>query len=308
MRAIVRHTTSAPAMSAEPSPTLARPGLTLIAIAFVALWCEQVSHELTHGFAALLAGKDWQGISFWASASAWPEGVTPSAAGDGIVAGSAAILNILAAFVSMVLFGGPWARARPLTRLFLFYFAAYSWFAGFGYLLFDPLFAGEGSAGDWAKVTMLLGGSWLAVRLPLILIGSAGTISGYFYFGRAGLRLAAYGDSGIAERGRRLKVGRLLFLAPYVAVNTVFTLLALNHPLGITGLVIVAMKVWLGFIGLFWAYMIVFVWMELKDPPADLTPLPAGPLSPRLLALCVVLLVVALLTGPGVALGPNGLP
>ncbi len=293
-------------MSEQPS--LARPGLVCIAVAFIALWCEQVSHELSHGLAALLAGKDWLGISFWASASNWPEGVTPSDTGDGIVSGSAAIVNILVAVGCSALFRKPWAQARPHARLFLFYLGAYSYFAGFGYLLIDPLFANPGSAGDWAKVTMLLGGSWLKVRLPLILIGTAGTIFGYFHFGRAGLRLAAYGTADVTDRKRRLKVGRLLFIAPYVAVNIVFTLLAFTHPLGATGEVIVAMKVWLGFIGLFWAYMIVFVWMELKETPTDVTPLPNEPVSARLLVVCAVLLMIALLTGPGIAFFPDAFP
>ncbi len=268
----------------------------ILIVAFVALCCEQILHEVCHGIAALLVGASWDQLWFWASASSWPEGASPGLWQQMIISGSAAVLNILCALVCIALFNRNGMVQKPFVRLFLLYFGGYSLFAGFGYLFFDPIFANPKSAGDWAKIVMLLGGGW-NVRLPILLIGVAGTVYGYFWVGKAALQFTS-GD--MADPVNRKKTGTTLLLLPYLFVNAAFTILAIWHPLGVKGLFVVSLKLWSGFSGFLWAYLIKYQWGKYHGPFANETPIPDQLNRNGLIVAVVMLLVIVFILLPGV--------
>lgn len=269
-----------------------------LAVAFVAAFLQQILHEAVHGLTALAVGKDWVFLNLFASGSRWPG--APSEAGDALVAASAAVFNIFCGAACVLLFGRPDAARRPLWRLFLLYFGAYSIFAGFGYLMFDAAFfkPGGGNVGDWRKVIAFLGGAWEA-RLPIFLVGVAGSLYGFFWAPYSAARL---GD-GRLDKPSRVRLALSLLLVPYLVVNTVFTVLAIWHPLGGAGVLLVFFKYWFGYIGLFWGFFIAAYWADFKDPIAGLSPLPGRPATSWMIAALVALgAAVALLT-PAVPAG-----
>ena len=261
--------------------------LTVLLVALLAEGVEQVFHEAVHAVAALAVGARLEGFQLWAVLHGWPQG-EGTAWREGIIAGSAALLDIVLAVACMLAFRR--MQSRPVLRLFVFYLGAYSLFSGFGYLLVDPLFASESSVGDWAKVTMLLGGSW-AVRVPIILVGAAGTVYGYFWMGRAAERFL-WVDA--ADASARRRAGLVLCVAPYLFVNLVFSLLTFEHPVGVEGMVATLLKFWLGFGGFVWAYLIVFQWSAYAGPYPDASPL-TNRLSPALPLLALAWLALVLL-------------
>lgn len=267
--------------------------LVVVLVALLAGGLEQFFHEAVHAVAALAVGARLEAFQFWAVAHGWADG-EGGVWQEGVIAGSAALMNIALAVLCMVAFG---RLRQPLWRLFVFFLGVYSLFSGFGYLLVDPLFANPDSAGDWAKVTMLLGGSW-NVRLPIIAVGAAGTVYGYFWMGRAAERFV-WGEAGLTRR----RAGLVLCVLPYLVVNLVFSLLALDHPVGIEGTVATLLKFWLGFSGFVWAYLIVFQWSAWGGPYRDASPLsdrlpPALPLlALGYLALAILVLLPGLYPG-----------
>jgi hypothetical protein len=141
---------------------------------------------------------------------------------------------------------------------------------------------------------MFFGGGW-EVRSPVIVIGGAGIVAGYFWVGKAAMRFTAPSRNGVCRKD----IGLLLCIYPYVAVNLIYTLFGAFHPLGWQGFLIIASQLWLGYSGFFWAYMINFVWSEPVVEPEHPTPVPAPGLNHSWLvmaalsfALSVVLLFV----------------
>ncbi len=268
-----------------------------IAIAIVAVLAEQIGHEITHGIAAIIVGKDWQILNLFAVYSVWPGDA--DAFGDGVVAASAALLNIFTGFVAIFFFGTATFANRPTWRLFWLYFAGFSLLAGFGYLMVDPLFyrPGGGNLGDWQKIVDLLGGTW-AVRAPISAVGAAGVLLVFFWLPRAVMKL---GDGSI-ERTSRVSLARTLLLVPYLVVCTVLTVMALWHPLGMNGLVLMAMKYWMGFSAFFWGFFIAGYWAKLEQPISNPTPLPAGPARGWIAGAAVGLVVASALLLPGIEL------
>jgi hypothetical protein len=153
------------------------------------------------------------------------------------------------------------------------YLAAYSLFAGFGYLMVDPLFYRPGqSLGDWKQVVAWFGGGW-EVRFPLILGGAAGTLWAMTWLSRSTLRFLA----GPVDRVARVRLALVLLLVPYVGVNFMLTVLSLWHPIGVQGTVIALLKYWSGYVGFFWGFFIAGYWMRAPLPFADATDLPDRP-------------------------------
>src|SRR5262245_43252859 len=187
------------------------------AIALFAATLEQLVHEVCHGVTSLLVGQRWEALHFFASLSTWPG--QGSALGDGLVAGSAAVLNILCAIAAMLLLPRRLFAGRPLLRLLVFYFAAFSLLSGFGYLMFDPLFYNPRgpNLGDWKEIVGLLGGTW-AVRAPIAAIGGAGVLFGFFWLPRAAL---GFRIDGLTPADKRPFLVRMLLL-PYLFINAVF--------------------------------------------------------------------------------------
>src|SRR5215211_7435082 len=114
------------------------PVANILMIAFVALCLEQVVHETSHGVAAYLVGARWERLFFWAADWDLPEGSPAGALREGIIASSAALVNIVCALACIFWLSHRQAGGGPFLRPFLFFFGAYSLFAGFGYIFFDP--------------------------------------------------------------------------------------------------------------------------------------------------------------------------
>jgi hypothetical protein len=244
----------------------------VLAVALLAMLAEQILHEATHGVVAVLVGRRWEMWNLFAVGSSWPDELAGSAWGTGLTAGSAAAVNIFCGVVCVLAFTRPWLASRPMWRLFVFYFGSFSLFAGFGYLMVDPLFykAGGTNIGDWKTIVQLLGGGW-AARLPIAVAGMAGVLWGFFWVPRAALQ---FGE-GELDRAGRARVALSLLVVPYLVVNTVMTLLALWHPLGISGLWLVVFKQWFGFFGFFWGFFMASHWLTVKPTSAARTPLPS---------------------------------
>lgn len=271
------------------------PGLALTttSLALLAALLQQLIHESTHGLTTLAFGGVWEELNFFymrgepGTPGPWPVIVTK---------GGAAIVNIVIALAGVALYRRPALVLRPTLRLFVLYSTAYHALTGFGYLLFDPIFAKEGSLGDWANIVMLFGGGW-EVRIPIMLVGAVGTVAFFFWIGRAALRLTR-GD--YRDRATRVRGGLVTLLVPYLAVNVVFSVLALFHTLGAGGTVMALIKMWFGTIGLMWGYLICFVWSPDKGPYGDETALPERVPVVWVVATLVLLAVSAVFLVPGI--------
>jgi hypothetical protein len=274
--------------SAEQGPIPYSTMLGVFLVALLGATLAQVSHEGTHAVAALLVGAQLRHFHLFAVDHTYP-----SPWQSGVIAGSAAIVNILCAGLCILAF--PRIRG-PFLRLLVFYFGAYCLFMGFGYLMVDPLIESANpdseGLGDWARVVKLLGSSW-AVRLPIMAVGGAGTVFGYFWMGRAAQHFR-WGDPGNVPAQRRL--GLVLCILPYVGVNLIYSVLVfVSHPVGDAGRLFTLAQYWLGYSGFFWAFMIKFFWGKYEGPFANETLLP-GRLDVRwaLGALVPVVLIIAL--------------
>lgn len=242
--------------------------INALAAAVLGALVAQVLHEACHGVAAVLVGGQWRAFNLFAVD--WgPE--TLEDARKLAIEASPALLNILSGLLAVFLFGRVWVRQRPMAGLFLMYTAGYSMLMGFGYLFVDPLFYQPGgeSLGDWKKVIDMLGGSW-AVRLPLLLVGVGGVLWTFFWLAWAALRFA----SDATDKVERRQVALPLLLVPYLAINVLFTVLSLWHPLGAEGIFVVAFQYWFGYSGFFWAFFLAGYWLDVKAPLADTRPLP----------------------------------
>jgi hypothetical protein len=238
----------------------------ILLTAFLAVSMVQILHETTHAALGLACGASIEVFSLWGVHLGWPS--PPGFWQEIVIAGSAALVNIICAGISQV--GLATVHGKPLLRLWIFFFGAYSLFMGFGYLLIDPLLFEVKSSGDWVTVIKLLGGLW-SIRLPIFVIGCAGTIYGYFWVGNAA-RHFTLGDRRTGQQ--RTRVGLLLCLMPYLMWNGVFSLLAFWHPRGISGTLGILLQFWLGYLGFFWAFMIQFVWSTDGSDLEPATPLP----------------------------------
>ena len=160
---------------------------TTISVALAAAVVNQVLHEGTHVIVALAVG-DVARVQLFAV-----DTVAEGRAAQLLVAGSAAIVNIVAAAVAYSL-----ARrmTAPVRRLAVVLFAGFSAATGFGYLMFDAIFASPtNQVGDWKVVVQLLGGG-AAVRIPLFLIGGAGWVGTMFLLARASWWFVSTGPDG----------------------------------------------------------------------------------------------------------------
>lgn len=245
--------------------------LNILSAALLGALGAQVFHEACHGIVAVLVGAEWQAFNLFAVLWGFPG--MPNETGALIVEASPALLNILTGFLAVWLFGRAIKRKRVMPALFWMYFAGYSLFMGFGYLLVDPLFYQPGSqqVGDWQKVVEALGGSW-AVRIPILLVGAGGMLWGFFWLARAVLRFV----TDATDKAERVRVSLPLMLIPYLAVNVLFTILSFWHPLGSDGVFIIAFQYWFGYVGFFWAFFLAAYWLDVNKPLSNPVALPEG--------------------------------
>lgn len=266
--------------------------LLILPIALSAAILTQLFHESVHALTALLVGAKIDYVSFYVIETNWPiAGIDLIPFREALIAGSAAVFNILLAGICMTLFN---KIKNPSQRLFVFYLGAYSLFLGCGYLLIDPLRASPDSLGDWAKVVMFLGGSW-TIRLLVFLIGGVGTVYGYFWMGSTAQHFN-YEEKKKALNYKML--GVLLCLIPYIVINIMLTITAFAQ--GSPGAFFALFLYWGGYLGFFWAFMIKFVWSKYEGHFPDETFIPSRTtFLPLLIAILLTLLVVFIL-GPGI--------
>lgn len=262
--------------------------INLFLAGLVGVGIAQLSHELFHGLTAMVVGGDLERFSVWAVQTSLPEDITARLWREGLVKGLAAPLNILVAVVCAAMLR---RRLSSNAHLVIFYLAAYSGFLGFGYLMIDPLFANEESAGDWARVTMMLGGHWW-VRLPIIACGIGGTIFGYFWVGSEASHMMAH---PIENRRDRIRSGFLICVMPYVVNNLIFSVLALQHPLGAKGFFISLSQYWLGYCGLVWAFLIKFVWSPPGSDPDRESLVPTTTQTSLVISATIIYVAIAIL-------------
>jgi len=232
----------------------------------------QIFHEACHGITAVLVGAEWQAFNLFAVLWDWPG--APDETGTVLVEALPALLNILLGFLGVFLFRQSAHHQRAMSALFWMYFAGYNLFMGFGYLLVDPLFYQPGSeqVGDWQKVIQIFGGSW-AVRLPILLVGVAGVLWGFFWLARSTLRFA----NDASDKAERVRISLPLLLLPYLAINVLFTVLAIWHPLGGQGIFVVAFQYWFGYVGFFWGFFLAAYWLDVHQPVPNPIALPEQP-------------------------------
>lgn len=259
--------------------------------AFSGALAVQVLHESCHALAAVLVGAQLKAFNLFAVLWEWRGAAsTPGAL---IIEANPALVNIATGLVAAFLFQRGYARRRPMLNLFLMYFAGYSVFMGFGYLLVDPLFYQPGgeSLGDWKKVIDMLGGSW-AVRIPILLVGAAGVLWGFFWLARAALRFAR----NATDSAERVRVALPLLLVPYLSIALFFSVLSLWNPMGAAGIFVVTFQYWFGTIGFFWAFFLAAYWLDVKTPNADPLPLPEKLSRPwAIAAACAALVAIGIL-------------
>ena len=265
--------------------------INALAAAFLAALTAQLLHEFMHGAAAALVGNDWQAFNLFAVLWAWQG--APDTTRALIIEANPALINLITGLLAVWLFKR--TATRPMLRLYLMYFAGYSLFMGFGYLLTDPLFYDPASAqlGDWKKVIDLFGGSW-AIRLPLIALGAGGVLLGFFWLARSAMRFA----TDATDKAQRASTARRLLLLPYLIVNGLFTIMAFWHPVGPDGIFIIVFQYWFGYVGLFWAFFLAAYWLKFETPYRDVSALPDRLVRPGVFLATLGLIVAVALFLP----------
>jgi hypothetical protein len=255
---------------------------------------QQVQHETVHGATALLVGKQLEFLNLFAAGSSWKG--EPRPALDAAVAGAGAVADIAFGAVCVVLFSKNAFLVRPAWRLFFFYSAGFCLLSGFGYLMVDALFfeADDSNVTDWQKVIQYLGGGW-EVRLPVLLAGAAGSLFPFFWLPNAALRFT----DATLSRDVRVRISAGVLLIPYLTVSILLTCLAVWHPLGPGGFVLVTLKTWVGYSAFFWSFLIAGYWAKVGESMPRRSPLPARPGRRWLLAALAGVCVAAILLLPG---------
>ena len=281
----------------EPVPHVAGPRFsarlrTTISVALAAAVVSQVLHEGTHVLVALAVG-DVARVQLFAV-----DTIADGRAAQLLVAGSAAIVNIVAAAIAFSL-----ARrmTSPIPRLGVLIFAGFSAATGFGYLMFDAVFASPtNQVGDWKVVVQLLGGG-AAVRVPLFLIGGAGWVGTMFLLARASwwfVSTVPDADGAVRpDRAERMRTAAVVLLAPYLTTCVFLTVLVVpSHPLGASGVVASLPHYWLGYSLFIWAFGLGGPWLRVNAVGAPVTPLRSR--SRSALAMGATAIAVALALTP----------
>jgi uncharacterized membrane protein len=262
--------------------------LIFVLVALTAALMSQIVHEMTHALAMWTVGNGVEVIQLFAV-----KGVPVVDEGAQlVVSGSAAIVNVVFGIVAVVVFHSGLVRDKVWARLLTMYIAAYMLMTGFGYFFVDALFYAPDAPffPDWQYVIHTLGGGW-EVRLPLLVVGTVGSLGVFFWLPNSALRFV----SAPTEKDVRQREMLLLALVPYLAVNGILTVLGFSHPLGVQGVVTVIFQYWFGYIALFWAYFIGGMWTDVKANFADASVIPAPTLPLWLMGLAAMWGAIAFL-------------
>ena len=243
--------------------------LNAVSIALVAALATQVFHESCHAVAVVLVGARLEWFNLFGVSYVWVAKI--SRWGHIIIAGNAALMNILTGTIAVALFSRRWVMRRPTLRLFALYFGGFSLLAGFANLIIAALLYRPGgqNAGDWERVLCLLDGG-LAARIAMGLVGAIGNVWVYSWLVRSTLR---FGE-GMTERLQRGRVAVRLMMYPYLVVSLILTILAFWHPDGSTGLFWAISQYWYGYVAFFVVPFGMFYWTKVRTPPPDATPFP----------------------------------
>ena len=239
--------------------------LNAVSIALVAVLATHVFHESCHAIAAVLVGARLEWFNLFGVRYTWVAEI--SKWGNIIIAGNAALMDILIGMIAVVLFSRRWVMRRPTLRLFLLYFGAYSQLSGFGTLILGAFFYQPGgqNLGDWERVLELLDGN-RAVWISMGLVGLAGQALVYSWLADSTLRFGGE----IAERYQRARLAVPLLMAPYQAINVIITILSFWYGTVIDTIIMT----WFGYIAFLVAFFDVVYWTKARTPPPDATPLP----------------------------------
>jgi hypothetical protein len=253
-------------------PRLAARLWITVPVALAAAVVNQILHEGTHVLVALAVGGVAR-VQLFAV-----DTIAEGRVAHLLVASSAAMVNIVAAAVAFSLA----RRMRsPLPRLGMSLLAGFSAATGFGYLMFDAVFASPtNQVGDWKVVVQLLGGG-AGLRIPLFLAGAAGWVGTMFLLGRASWWFLSTGPDtdGAArpDRPERMRTATAVLLVPYFATCVFLTVLVVPfHPVGAAGIVASLLHYWLGYSMFIWAFGLGGAWLTVNAVGAPVTPLPSG--------------------------------
>ena len=241
-----------------------------VPIGLAAAVANQLLHEATHVATAAVVGSV-SGFQLFAV-----DTLARGRADTILVAGGAAVVNILAAAVALLAVR---RMRRPLPRLGLLLFGGFSAATGFGSLMFDPLFASAAdNVGDYKVVVEELGGG-VVIRIVLVAVGGAGWVATMF-----ALAMLTWGFVGTPagpdgevrpDRPERQRTAVAVLLAPYLAACVFFSILVVpSHPLGASGVVATLLQYWLGYSLFIWATGLSGTWLKLGAVPLAVTPLP----------------------------------
>jgi hypothetical protein len=190
-------------------------GLTLVAIAAMAISFTVAFHEGVHALACLATGGDLLEYS-----ALYEECDSPTVMQAKIVAGSAPTFNLLAGTLLWLTLRR-WKNRSSQTWLFLWLLMLMNWFYGAGYFMFSGL----SNIGDWAVVIEGWAPNWLW-RALMIIIGAFL----YILFIRQGLKLLSTRIGGRVDE--QLSRANKLFITPYVTAIVVILVAGLFCPCG----------------------------------------------------------------------------
>jgi hypothetical protein len=180
-------------------------GLTVVAIAAIAISFTVALHEGVHAITCLVVGGDLQEYSaLYESCGSTTESQAK------IVAGSAPTFNLIAGALLWIILRKSTNRS-PETWFFLWLFMLMNWFYGAGYFIFS----GTTNVGDWAVVIRGWEPSWLWRGLMALI----GTLF-FFFFVRQGLYELGIIIGGDADEQyhRANKLCLLAYITSFVVV------------------------------------------------------------------------------------------
>jgi hypothetical protein len=198
--------------------------LTTMSIAAIAFCLTAAIHEGVHALSCIGVGANLQEFSAMHVACE-----TNAIWQRKIVAGSAAIINIVIGFICLLILQRSQGRASE-TQFFLWVFMLMNWLLGAGYWMFS----GIANVGDWATVIDGLEPHWLW-RIVMAAVGS-GVYLFFVWFSLRELGKIIGGTDAQEQITRATKLG----MYAYIVIFLVTLATALFNPYGITGLPAVA--------------------------------------------------------------------